>query len=99
VLQRWGEVQSALGAVLLGPGHFSAGADEFLTCDFRRVISGMSDSNADLDKVVVNRALSLDGFIAGPNHAMGWALEYMKKGPVPRSHADHRRHARRAWHP
>jgi dihydrofolate reductase len=28
-------------------------------------------------KVVVNRAMSLDGFIAGPGHAMDWILEFL----------------------
>jgi hypothetical protein len=30
----------------------------------------MSDANNGLGKVVVNRAMSLDGFIAGPGHDM-----------------------------
>ncbi|GAA1251936.1 dihydrofolate reductase family protein [Pseudonocardia aurantiaca] len=42
----------------------------------RRVVTGMSDTDADLGKVVVNRAMSLDGFIAGPNNAMDWVIEY-----------------------
>ena len=32
----------------------------------------MSDSATRNGKVVVNRAMSLDGFIAGPGHAMDW---------------------------
>ena len=36
----------------------------------------MSDADADLGKVVVNRAMSLDGFIAGPDNAMDWVIEY-----------------------
>lgn len=36
----------------------------------------MSDSAAGLGKVVVNRAMSLDGFIAGPDDAMDWVVEY-----------------------
>jgi dihydrofolate reductase len=32
-------------------------------------------------KVVVNRAMSLDGFIAGPGHAMDWIFDFMV--PVP----------------
>jgi dihydrofolate reductase len=32
----------------------------------------MSDTNTGAGKVVVNRAMSLDGFIAGPGHAMDW---------------------------
>jgi dihydrofolate reductase len=32
----------------------------------------MSDRSTANGRVVVNRAMSLDGFIAGPGHAMGW---------------------------
>ena len=32
----------------------------------------MSDASTATAKVVVNRAMSLDGFIAGPGHAMDW---------------------------
>jgi dihydrofolate reductase len=32
----------------------------------------MSDTSPANGKVVVNRAMSLDGFIAGPGHAMDW---------------------------
>src|ERR1051326_194458 len=32
----------------------------------------MSDTSAGNGKVVVNRAMSLDGFIAGPDDAMDW---------------------------
>ncbi len=42
----------------------------------RRVITGMSDTDAGLGKVAVNRAMSLDGFIAGPDNAMDWIIEY-----------------------
>jgi dihydrofolate reductase len=49
----------------------------------RRVVTGMSGIDAGLGKVVVNRAMSLDGFIAGPDHAMDWVLEYMKEDPFP----------------
>ena len=38
----------------------------------------MSDTDAGLGKVVVNRAMSLDGFIAGPDDAMDWVIEYGK---------------------
>ena len=34
-------------------------------------------------KVCVNRAMSLDGFIAGPDDAMGWVLELMRSDPFP----------------
>ncbi|MDX8144581.1 dihydrofolate reductase family protein [Lentzea sp. BCCO 10_0061] len=43
----------------------------------------MSDSDADPGKVVVNRAMSLDGFIAGPGHAMDWVFEHFKDNPFP----------------
>jgi dihydrofolate reductase len=49
----------------------------------RRVFTGMSDTDAGLGKVVVNRAVSLDGFIAGPDDAMDWVLEYLRKDPFP----------------
>jgi dihydrofolate reductase len=32
----------------------------------------MSDTSTGHGKVVVNRSMSLDGFIAGPNHTMDW---------------------------
>ena len=43
----------------------------------------MSDTDAGLGKVVVNRTMSVDGFIAGPDDAMDWALGYMKHDPFP----------------
>lgn len=43
----------------------------------------MSDTDAGLGKVVVNRSMSLDGFIAGPDHAMGSIIEYMREDPFP----------------
>src|SRR5918997_1772036 len=43
----------------------------------------MSDTDAGLGKVVVNRAMSLDGFIAGPDHAMDWVMEYEDKFSFP----------------
>jgi dihydrofolate reductase len=49
----------------------------------RRVVIGMNDTDAGLGKVVVNRAMSLDGFIAGPDDAMDWVIEYMKDDPFP----------------
>lgn len=36
----------------------------------------MNETTADPGKVVVNRAMSLDGFIAGPDNAMDWIFEY-----------------------
>jgi dihydrofolate reductase len=32
----------------------------------------MSETSTGMGKVVVNRSMSLDGFIAGPDHAMDW---------------------------
>lgn len=36
-----------------------------------------------MSKVVVNRAMSLDGFIAGPGHAMDWIGEHLTADTVP----------------
>src|SRR5438270_4350061 len=44
---------------------------------------GMSDEVGGPGKVVVNRAMSLDGFIAGPDHAMDWILEYVNEYALP----------------
>ena len=33
--------------------------------------------STDTGKVVVNRAMSLDGFIAGPGHTMDWVFDFM----------------------
>ena len=49
----------------------------------RRVVIGVSETDAGLGKVVVNRAMSLDGFIAGPDDAMDWVIEYNKKYSFP----------------
>lgn len=43
----------------------------------------MSDTDAGLGKVVVNRAMSLDGFIAGPDHAMDWVFDYLREDLFP----------------
>jgi len=43
----------------------------------------MSDTDAGLGKVVVNRSMSLDGFIAGRDNAMDWVIEYMREDPFP----------------
>lgn len=43
----------------------------------------MCDADAGLGKVVVNRAMSLDGFIAGPDNAMDWILEYATEFAFP----------------
>jgi dihydrofolate reductase len=48
-----------------------------------RVSTGMTDTNDGLGKVVVNRAMSLDGFIAGPDNAMDWVLEYLRADSFP----------------
>jgi dihydrofolate reductase len=37
----------------------------------------MSDMSTGNGKVVVNRAMSLDGFIAGPGHAMDWVADFL----------------------
>ena len=39
------------------------------------------DSNPRTGKVVVNRAMSLDGFIAGPGDAMDWIFEHLAADP------------------
>lgn len=43
----------------------------------------MSDADAGPGKVVVNRAMSLDGFIAGPGDAMEWIFEYLANDTFP----------------
>ncbi|WP_067473704.1 dihydrofolate reductase family protein [Actinomadura hibisca] len=40
-------------------------------------------SDAGTGKVVVNRAMSLDGFIAGPGHAMDWISDYLTADAIP----------------
>jgi dihydrofolate reductase len=40
-------------------------------------LSLVDDLDAGTGKVVVNRAVSLDGFIAGPDHAMGWVMDHL----------------------
>ena len=37
----------------------------------------MSDTTRGIGKVVVNRSMSLDGFIAGPGDAMDWIFDFM----------------------
>ena len=37
----------------------------------------MSDMSTGNGKVVVNRSMSLDGFIAGPGHAMDWIFDFV----------------------
>jgi len=43
----------------------------------------MSDTSTGNGKVVVNRSMSLDGFIAGPGHAMDWIFEFMAPDEFP----------------
>jgi dihydrofolate reductase len=43
----------------------------------------MGTSHAGTGKVVVNRSVSVDGFIAGPGDAMDWILEYVKEDRFP----------------
>jgi dihydrofolate reductase len=43
----------------------------------------MSAAGTGRGKVVVNRAMSLDGFIAGPGDAMDWVLEYRTDTAFP----------------
>jgi dihydrofolate reductase len=40
-------------------------------------------SDVGTGKVVVNRAMSLDGFIAGPGHAMDWIADYLTADAFP----------------
>ena len=43
----------------------------------------MSETDTGPGKVVVNRAMSLDGFIAGPDDAMDWIFEYLQEDLFP----------------
>ena len=43
----------------------------------------MSDTSTGNGKVVVNRSMSLDGFIAGPGHAMNWIFDFMAPDAFP----------------
>jgi dihydrofolate reductase len=43
----------------------------------------LSDTSGGTGKVVVNRAMSLDGFIAGPGDAMDWIFDFMAPGEFP----------------
>ena len=43
----------------------------------------MSDTSTGNGKVVVNRSMSLDGFIAGPGHAMNWILDFVAPDEFP----------------
>ena len=43
----------------------------------------MSDRSTGNGKVVVNRAMSLDGFIAGPGGAMDWVFDFLAPDQFP----------------
>jgi dihydrofolate reductase len=43
----------------------------------------MSDTSTGNGKVVVNRSMSLDGFIAGPGDAMDWIFDFMAPNEFP----------------
>jgi len=43
----------------------------------------MSDVSTGNGKVVVNRAMSLDGFIAGPGHTMDWIFDFLTPDAFP----------------
>jgi dihydrofolate reductase len=43
----------------------------------------MSDTSTATGKVVVNRSMSLDGFIAGPGHAMDWIFDFVAPDEFP----------------
>jgi len=43
----------------------------------------MRDTGTGDGKVVVNRSMSLDGFIAGPGHAMDWVFDFVAPDEFP----------------
>ena len=43
----------------------------------------MRDTSTGNGKVVVNRSMSLDGFIAGPGHAMNWIFDFVAPDESP----------------
>jgi hypothetical protein len=43
----------------------------------------MSDVSTGTGKVVVNRSMSLDGFIAGPADAMDWIFDFVAPNEFP----------------
>src|SRR2546421_5255502 len=45
--------------------------------------STVGDTSTGNGKVVVNRSMSLDGFIAGPGHAMNWIFDFMAPDAFP----------------
>jgi dihydrofolate reductase len=44
---------------------------------------GVSDTSTGQGKVVVNRCMSLDGFIAGPGDAMDWIFDFVAPDEFP----------------
>jgi dihydrofolate reductase len=45
--------------------------------------STVRDTRTGNGKVVVNRSMSLDGFIAGPGHAMAWVFDFVAPDEFP----------------
>ena len=45
--------------------------------------------STDTGKVVVNRAMSLDGFVAGPGHTMDWIFDFLTPDAFPQVLGDH----------
>jgi dihydrofolate reductase len=43
----------------------------------------LSETSTRSGKVVVNRSMSLDGFIAGPGHAMNWIFDFVAPDEFP----------------
>jgi dihydrofolate reductase len=43
----------------------------------------LSETSTGNGKVVVNRSMSLDGFIAGPGHAMNWIFDFVAPDEFP----------------
>jgi dihydrofolate reductase len=43
----------------------------------------VNETSTGTGKVVVNRSMSLDGFIAGPGHAMDWVFDFMAPDAFP----------------
>jgi dihydrofolate reductase len=43
----------------------------------------MSETSTGDGKVVMNRSMSLDGFIAGPGHAMNWIFDFIAPDAFP----------------
>ena len=43
----------------------------------------MTDPGTGTGQVIVNRSMSLDGFIAGPGHAMDWIFDFLAPDAFP----------------